>query len=212
MAWFAGGGKQLTAEDLQRCNFSAGALREEGFGATALRLCSFDAFELREAGFDALSLRVAGFGPKDLFEGGFSAKQVSDAGFSASRLQSAGFEAIELKEELHLDCTALKLAGYKASEVRKVGYLPGDLKTAGYGPGDMLSCCTPAELVRAGFTKNELKPIGAHLHDGQWQLYNSYWSCCYSTDSTGQYCLATKNEWRSQSGKAVGGSSERTET
>ena len=186
------GGKRVEVEDLKRCSFSASALLAEGFELQALKQAGFDAFELREAGVQAIELRVSGFGPKELFEGGFSASQVASAGWSASRLQSAGYEAIELKEELKLDCSALRSAGYRATELRRIGFIAADLKAAGFSAREMLPCCPPPELSRAGFVKSDLKPIGAFPHDGTWNSYNCFWSCCHSTDSQGLYCQPTK--------------------
>ncbi len=44
------------------------------------------------------------------------------------------------------------------------------------------------ELFRAGFTKQELRPIGCWKHDGKWQAYNRYWDCCYELDPKSKYC------------------------
>lgn len=45
------------------------------------------------------------------------------------------------------------------------------------------------ELLRAGYTKNELKPLGAWQHDGVFKSYNQYWDCCFGLDRNTKYCV-----------------------
>jgi hypothetical protein len=42
--------------------------------------------------------------------------------------------------------------------------------------------------MRAGYKKEELKPLGIWPHDGKFQMYNQYWSCCYNIDRTTIFC------------------------
>ena len=190
MASWLGDDKRVDAAALTRCNFNASALKAEGFSAAALRFVHFDAYELREASFTALELRVAGYSEIELFRGGYSAKQLFEAGFSHSRLQVAGFEAIEQHEELGLTAAALRSAGYKSSELRKIGFLAIDMKAAGYSAAETLVCCSPPELARAGYSKDQLQPIGAWAHDGTYNSFYSHWSCCQSTDGNSLYCAS----------------------
>ena len=67
------------------------------------------------------------------------------------------------------------------------------MKEIGFGAVDLKSYFPPEELHRSGFTKEELQPVGAWKHDGQWQIYNQYWGCCYSLDKSSTYCIPLKN-------------------
>ena len=44
------------------------------------------------------------------------------------------------------------------------------------------------EIFRAGYSKDELKPLGLWAHDGTWQQYNQYWSCCFDLDKKSKFC------------------------
>lgn len=68
---------------------------------------------------------------------------------------------------------------YTAKDLRDSGYTAFELKNAGF---------TAGELFRGGYTKEHLKPIGFYQHDGTWQNYNCYWSCCHSTDKNSVFC------------------------
>ena len=111
------------------------------------------------------------------------------AGFTDRQLREGGFEAIELKEELSMTCADLRAAGYEAAALRQVGFLATDLRTAEFTVKDISSCCRAGEMRRAGFDKDQLKPLGMWKHDGEWQFYNQYWSCCHSIDATSVYCV-----------------------
>jgi hypothetical protein len=69
-----------------------------------------------------------------------------------------------------------------------VGSLAADQRRAGATAVELRGLYSPEELQRAGYTKEELKPVGIWAHDGQWQLYNQYWSCCFSLDKNSVYC------------------------
>ncbi len=45
-------------------------------------------------------------------------------------------------------------------------------------------------MLRAGYPKTDLKPLGVWPHDGEWQNYNQYWNCCFSLEKKSQYCAA----------------------
>ncbi len=47
-----------------------------------------------------------------------------------------------------------------------------------------------SEMLRAGYPKADLKPLGVWPHDGEWQNYNQYWNCCFSLEKKSQYCAA----------------------
>ena len=53
-------------------------------------------------------------------------------------------------------------------------------------------CVLFTEILRAGYPKEKLKPLGLWPHDGQWQSYNNYWSCCFSLEKTSTCCAATQ--------------------
>jgi len=174
---------------LRASNFSASVLRQQGYSLAALKSCCFSASELKEAGYESVALRCAGFDAEEQRLGGFSCADVFAAGFSHIRLRLAGYTALDLCEGLHLSVEELKNAGFTAAQIRKAtGVIASELKTAGFSALACSECATPGELLRAGFTKAELKPIGAWLHDGEYSYYNSYWSCCLATDRESQYC------------------------
>lgn len=72
--------------------------------------------------------------------------------------------------------------------IQPAGYVCKELRDVGYPADDLLTCYTPEELARSGFTKSDLKPLGAWPHDGEWQMYNQYWGCCYSLTYASRYC------------------------
>jgi hypothetical protein len=47
------------------------------------------------------------------------------------------------------------------------------------------------EILRAGYPKEKLKPLGLWPHDGQWHYYNNYWDCCFSLEKNSTCCAAT---------------------
>lgn len=67
-----------------------------------------------------------------------------------------------------------------------------ELKTAGFNASEVVGTFPPTVLVRNGYTKEELKPLFSWPHDGQWQLYNQYWDCCFSLDSNSTCCGVTR--------------------
>ena len=67
--------------------------------------------------------------------------------------------------------------------------LPTDLRAAGCKVHDVKDLYSSEELQRGGYTKEELKPEGLWPHDGQWQMYNKYWSCCFGLDKASLYCM-----------------------
>lgn len=63
----------------------------------------------------------------------------------------------------------------------------------GFTAAELAPFYSPHELARSGYSKEELKPVGAWKHDGQWQAYNQYWNCCFSLDKASIYCEPLKN-------------------
>ena len=182
--------KRITEEDLVSSNFDASKLREKGFDEHQLKLAGFDAADLKAAGFNAVQLRCAGFTPADLKRGGFSVVDVSEAGFNNSRLVEAGFTAHELKDKLNLNLMDLKNAGFGATELKGVGFVAAQLKSVGFTAKDIRHLYSPGEILRAGYSKAEMKPLGLWPHDGEWQSYNQYWNCCFSLDKKSLHCSA----------------------
>lgn len=185
---------RITESDLLKYNFDCSRLRQEGgFNVFQLKDCCFDADDLKNAGFSAIELRCAGFNAEALRLGGYSVLDVSSAGFTPLKLREAGFNAQEIQSDLHLNESDLKTAGFGAEELRDVGYRAKELKDIGFSAIDLQPFYPPEELIRSGFTKDDLQPIGAWKHDGQWQIYNQYWSCCFSLEKNSHYCIPLKN-------------------
>lgn len=149
-----------------------------------------------------------------LKEGGFTAKQVFEAGFNIKRLRQAGYSASEISRDCHCTNVELKHAGFTATQlkvgvtpapfeiqkcniheifqielIQAVGCLASDLRLAGCKVQELKDLYSSEELQRAGYTKDELKPQGVWPHDGQWQIYNQYWSCCFGLDKASPYCV-----------------------
>jgi intracellular multiplication protein IcmE len=209
----------INEQQLRENQFSALKLKELGYGVDHLKACGFDARELHEAGFNAVQLRCAGFSPAELRQGGLTVIEVHEAGFSHLRLIEAGFTAADLKDYLNLSLVELRQAGFKAGQLKAVGYIASELRAVGataaeikpyFTPGGKVTAfltplpsltsfdmrtlffVTPTEILRAGYPKDKLKPLGLWPHDGQWQHYNNYWSCCFSLDKTTTCCAATQ--------------------
>ena len=128
----------------------------------------------------------------ELREGSYNAKEVSDAGFTNKQLMLGGYDAVDMKENLKLTAQQCRDAGYMAKELKKVGFMPAELKEAGYPATELATCCNPKEMFKAGYNKEVLKPLGFWKHDGEWQYYNQYWSCCHSLDSDSRFCIGLK--------------------
>lgn len=75
-----------------------------------------------------------------------------------------------------------------------MGYHSNELRAIGFTAAELVGLFDPEQLVRGGYSKEELKPIGAWKHDGQWQMYNQYWNCCYNLNSNSVYCEPLKME------------------
>ncbi len=206
--------KVITEEVIKEASFSAVKLREMGFNETQMKNAGFDSGELREAGYNATQLRCAGFSPEQLRLGGFTLMDVSSAGFGHNRLMRAGFTAIEMKEDLQLTLEQLIKAGFQAVHLKAVGFRAFELKAAGFLAKQLRQFFIPEgkqnlskgsffalynwyivylEILRCGYSKNELKPLGLWPHDGEWQHYNQYWSCCFSLNKKGKFCAGTDN-------------------
>lgn len=119
--------------------------------------------------------------------------EVAEAGFTNKQLRLGGFDAIDMKDVMKLSVKQCKEAGYTAYELRVVGFLASELKEAGFAAEDLATCCKPGEIYRTGFSKDVLKPLGFWKHDGEWQYYNGYWSCCHSLDGESIFCQALKS-------------------
>lgn len=83
-----------------------------------------------------------------------------------------------------MDYSFFKAVGYRVSELRAIGFSAAEVMTS----------YTPGELLRAGYHKEELKPLGLWPHDGEWQNYNQYWQCCLSLDKQTVYCAPTMTQ------------------
>eukprot|EP01034_Spumella_vulgaris_P028080 gene28080-34880_t len=123
----------------------------------------------------------------ELLNGGFPIQEVSLAGFNHTRLAQAGYTAFDMLEILHLDILALKKAGFGAVELKNVGASASQMKSCGFTAKQLQHLYTAGELNRAGYSKSELKHVGAWPHDGEWKHYNQYWSCCFSLDHHTKY-------------------------
>ena len=73
----------------------------------------------------------------------------------------------------------------------------------GFTAAELAPFYSAHELARSGYTKEELKPVGAWKHDGEWQSYNQYWNCCFSLDKASIYCEPLKNMERLNSNRNV---------
>ena len=194
----SGGNKDFVdPESLQNADFNATTLRKQGFTLDALVKCQFEADQLIQAGFSVIELRCAGFDVALLREGGCCAIDCASAGFTHQQLRRGGFTAAHLKEDLKLGARACKQAGYTCKEMIKVGFIANEMKIAGFTASEIADSCSAGEMLRAGFTKDVLKPLGKWEHDGDWQIYNQYWSCCHSLDSESTYCQNLTEKRRS---------------
>jgi len=161
---------------------------EGGFDLFQLKDACFDATDLKNAGYTTIQLRCGGFDAGQLREAGFDIHQISAAGFDHRKLRLGGFQAHDLRHDLLCDERQLKDAGFSATDLKGCAFHASELKAIGYTPLQMMECYTAEQLGRAGFTKADLKPIGAWIHDGQWQSYNHYWNCCFSVDKASLFC------------------------
>jgi hypothetical protein len=113
-------------------------------------------------------------------------------GYSAIDIYSSNScdKVDQVTHDIDIKLEDLKLAGFNAKECRSCGFTAKDLKDVGYLPLEVKQAgYNPGEMFRAGFNKSELKPIGCWKHDGSWQNYNCYWSCCHSLEKSSEYCL-----------------------
>ncbi|OYV56329.1 MAG: type IV secretion protein IcmE, partial [Legionella sp. 21-45-4] len=121
-----------SVSQLKAAGFTAAELKAAGFTAAELKAAGFTAADLKAAGFDAQSLLDAGFTPADLAAAGFAPEEVSKA--LAAQLKQAGCSVAVLQQE--------RLAGVSASALHKA------------------TQCTAAQLLAAGFSKEELAAAG----------------------------------------------------
>jgi ribosomal protein L13E len=182
---------EITEEILTSQQFDAKKLKEAGHSAKQLKEAGFDAMELKAAGFTAVQLRVAGFSPADMRQGGYEIRDVLDAGFNHRRLMLGGFSAVEMRETLDLNLDQLAAAGFQVAHLRPLGFMAAELRAIGYTAHDLKPFFTPGEILRAGYAKDELKPLGLWPHDGTWHSYNNYWDCCFSLDKKSKFCEPT---------------------
>ena len=95
----------------------------------------------------------------------------------------------QLRERLHVEAAELYQAGYTADELRLLGYRANELKQLGMSAKVLKDGnFNEGEVMRAGYTKEELKPIGCWPHDGQWNNYNQHWTCCQCLDKKRLFC------------------------
>lgn len=185
----------IDEETLLAANFDVKKLKDDGYSLRALLNCCFSISQLREAGFTSLSLRCAGIGCRAQRDGGYTSEEVFRiGGFTNQQLYDAGYRADELREELNFSCDDLKECGYSANDQKMCGFLVNDLKASGYTSTEIAACSTPGEMMRAGYGKDVLKPMGMWRHDGTWEYYNSYWSCCHSINQNSKFCVASTTD------------------
>lgn len=100
---------------------------------------------------------------------------------------------MDLKDHLLLNQEQLRDAGYDALELRTCGYRCQELKKIGFSARDLCDVggFDAGEIIRSGYPKDDLKPLGIWPHDGVFQNYNQYWSCCLSMSKGSVYCQAT---------------------
>jgi len=91
---------------------------------------------------------------------------------------------------LGLNLAQLKDAGYDPLSLKEIGFTAAELKSVGFSAEAVMPYYSPGEILRAGYLKTELKPLGLFPHDGEWQLYNNYWSCCHDLDKKSKYCAS----------------------
>lgn len=197
----------ITPDTLRQADHSAARLLDAGYSIEQCRNCDFTCEEFRLLGKGDRSmqlnltfivtiigksvdeLRCGGFTAKDMREGGFNCKELNDSGYNLHRLRLAGYLAVELRERLHVEATELHQAGYTADELRLLGYRANELKELGMSAKVLKDGnFSEGEVMRAGFLKEELKPIGCWPHDGQWNSYNQHWTCCQCLDKKISFC------------------------
>lgn len=193
----------ITSEDVLKsgCNSEAlKRLRASGVSAAAIRRISgckpeqlkaagFLAEDLKKAGFTAAELRRVGYTPVELQQAGFSAQDINPPKIklasgkavdctvdSLRSARSEGISASRIRQSLGCDVSALKEAGYTATELNRAGYSPAELKNAGFSARSLKNAgfsakalsdvgFTPKELKDAGFRATELKAVGLSAAD-----------------------------------------------
>ena len=164
----------MSAEEVLKKGCSVEAIKElkaKGVSASAIRRISgctldqlknagFNVQDLKDAGFTPAELLNAGFSSDELKKSGFSAKDLLEAGLSPEELAAAGYSANDISQaqsELPKNITA--------SDIRQNGCSVDALKKerlAGVSAANIakFTKCSPAALLKAGFSPEELAEAG----------------------------------------------------
>lgn len=137
--------------------------------AEALKAAGYSAHDLTDAGFSSAELQAAGFSPAELaaqsvLKGGLldgtgilddALKKAGCAPLQLKALHDKGVSAARIHAISHCSAQALKNAGYNAKSLAGIAFTPAQLLAAGFTPEDLRSAgmaLTPAGLIAAGRT------------------------------------------------------------
>ena len=151
-----------TVKQLRKGGFTAGELHAESFAIGELRGV-YSVEEMRRAGYLARELAEAHFKPSELIGGGFTLDHLRD---------EALFTVAALKQD-SLPAKALRAAGYSVSDLAESSiYSLREIVDGGYEPASLRvelelgvqqlldADISPAEVVRAGYSTEELQAAG----------------------------------------------------
>ncbi|GEM_PF-6864614 len=142
---------RITLSELKGLNFSPKNLRLFGFSPIELRKAGFLDADVAQAGYDISTMKKH-YGPRILKDMGYPLKQIATAfHLTAPRLHEV-FPHISLEE--------LRDAGFTDSSVTKASRNAVEMREARMAIRDAAKRFHPAELLKAGYTIQELASIG----------------------------------------------------